>query len=75
MPSKLPRISARVSPAARKRIEAAARSAGLSVGRWAHRVILHALDENAKTGHQRVCVEIDLSTGDAKVIGASREGE
>lgn len=75
MASKLREIrGVRVSASAERRIEAAAKKSGLSVGRWSHRVLLHALDEE-KAGRRRVCVEIDLATGDTKMIGTSRENE
>jgi len=74
VPSKLPRVTARVSPAARRRIAEAAKKSGLSVGRWAHRAILRALDE-ARADRRRVCVELDLVTGAARVIGSSAPDE
>jgi len=66
VPSRLPRVTVRMSPAARRRVADAAAKANLGVGRWAKRVLLAALDEEAGNDKEGRTVKI-LVDGDVKV--------
>ncbi len=69
MPSQLPRVTARVSPAARRRIEAAAAKAGLRVGRWARRVLLRASeDETSQAAHGHRMLKLVVNLDDGSVV-------
>ena len=67
MPSKLPRVIARISPATRRRIEAADAKAGVRVGRWARRALLRAIEDESKKG-RHVRIEVNLDTGETEIV-------